>query len=325
MPNIKDVAQKAGVTVTTVSRVLNNRGYISEKTRKKVCEAMEEINYQPNELARALFRQKSSFIGLIVPSVSNPFFAELTEKIEYYAHKFGYKIILCNSFKDSKKEQECIEMLKRHQVEGIIMGSHAMEVSEYLSIKLPIVSIDRILLESTPYVASDNYAGGVLATKLLINKGCRKLAHISGNLILNTSANKRCEAFIDTAKEYGVPYIVKETSFENFDEASYQDEINSLFHKYPNIDGIFASSDLIAATIIKVAANLGKKIPRDLKIVGYDDVNIASLIVPNITTIRQSIEEMGSMLVELIIKLVENQEVNIKNILPIDLIERDST
>ncbi|HEY8804339.1 MAG TPA: LacI family DNA-binding transcriptional regulator, partial [Clostridium sp.] len=163
MATIKDVARVAGITVTTVSRVLNNRGYISDATRKKVYDVMEELNYKPNEIARALFRKKSNILGLIIPNVSHPFFAELTNYIEYYAHKKGYNILLCNSYQDSAKEKDYIEMLRRHQVDGIIMGSHTLETSEYMNTDLPIVAIDRNISDNIPYITSDNYHGGVLA------------------------------------------------------------------------------------------------------------------------------------------------------------------
>src|SRR5471030_2413619 len=133
MATIKDVAEVAGITVTTVSRVLNNRGYISEKTRKKVYDAMQQLNYRPNEMARSLLRKKSNLIGLIIPTVAHPFFSELTNYIEYYAYKLGYKILLCNSYQDSVKEKEYIMMLKSNQVDGIIMASHTLEIDEYLN------------------------------------------------------------------------------------------------------------------------------------------------------------------------------------------------
>ncbi|MGH4052603.1 MAG: LacI family DNA-binding transcriptional regulator [Clostridium sp.] len=325
MANIKDVAKRSGVTVTTVSRVLNNRGYISEKTRKNVYKAMKELDYQPNELARALFRRKSNLIGFIIPSVAHPFFAELTNDIEYYAYKNGYKILLCNANNESKKEQDYIDMLKGNQVDGIIMGSHTLEVSEYLNLRLPIVAIDRFLSENIPYVASDNYNGGVLATKLLIEKGCKNLAHISGPLNLNTSANRRYEAFVDVANENSMPYVVIETSINSFDTEEYESLIYKLFEEHPAIDGIFASSDMIATCIVKVASVLEKSIPGDLKIVGYDDINIASLIVPALTTIRQPIREIAKLVVEILINQIDDKKVNHENILPIELIERRTT
>lgn len=323
MATIKDVAKKAGVTVTTVSRVLNNRGYISDVTRKKVHDAMKELNYKPNELARSLFRKKSNLIGLIVPDVSHPFFAELSNHIEYYAYKKGYKILLCNSYQDSVKEKGYIDMLKSNQVDGIIMGSHALETSEYNKTDLPIVAIDRYLSEKIPFITSDNYHGGVLATTLLITKGCKKLVHISGPLELNTPANKRYQAFKDITKEKNIESIVIEEKLDNFE--GYKKMVFKLFQEHPDIDGVFASSDIIAASIINVAHCLGKKITDDLKIVGYDDISIASLIVPSLTTIKQPIKHMGKLAIKILIDQMEKKSVAIENILPIKLIERETT
>ncbi|AST56533.1 transcriptional regulator, LacI family [Thermoanaerobacterium thermosaccharolyticum] len=324
MATIRDVAEKAGVTVTTVSRVLNNRGYISEKTRKKVYEAMKELNYQPNELARSLYRRKSYLIGLLIPSVSHPFFAELTSYIEYYAYQNNYKILLCNSLQDVEKEKDYINMLKRHQVDGIIIGSHTLETEQYLNVNLPIVAIDRYFSEKIPYVASDNYNGGVLATNLLIQKGCRKIAHISGPLILNTPANNRRKAFMDVVKEHNIENVVVETKLNVFDTDEYKKLIIKLFTDHPDIDGVFASSDLIAATIINAAREIGKEVPKDLKIVGYDDISIAKTIVPPLTTIRQPIEEMAKKTIEIILDQIDGEEVSIENVLPITLVERES-
>ncbi|KOF58154.1 MULTISPECIES: LacI family DNA-binding transcriptional regulator [Clostridium] len=323
MATIKDVAQLAGVAVTTVSRVLNNKGYISEETRKKVNDAMENLNYQPNEVARSLYRKKSNIIGLIIPDVSHPFFAKLTNYIEYYAYENGYKILLCNSYKDKIKEKDYINMLKRNQVDGIIMGSHTLETSEYSKQKLPIITFDRNLSGNIPFITSDNYKGGSLATKLLIKKGCKKLAHISGTLELNTPANKRYNAFIDIVKEEKVDFVVKQTKLDTFE--NYIKLVRNIFEEHPDIDGIFASSDMIAASVIQVANSIGKEITKDLKIVGYDDIDIASLIVPQITTIRQPLEEMGKMAVKLLIDQINGKDVKTENILPIKLIERKTT
>jgi len=172
MPNLKDVAKNAGLSVNTVSRVLNNRGYISEKTKDKVYRVMKEMNYQPNEMARALFRKRSNMIGLIIPTISHPFFAELTYFLEYYADQKGYKLLLCNSNRNISKEVEYIEMLKKNQVDAIIMGSAVLDVQHYLHLDLPIVSFDRVISEDIPVVTSNNLEGGKLVARLLIDKGC---------------------------------------------------------------------------------------------------------------------------------------------------------
>lgn len=324
MATIKDVAQLAGVTVTTVSRVLNNRGYISERTRGKVYAAMKELNYQPNEIARSLYRKKSNIIGLIVPTVAHPFFGELSANIEYYAYEAGYKILLCNSHLDRKKEKEYIEMLKRHKVDGIIMGSHTLEVDEYLNLSLPIVTFDRQITNTIPYISSDNFTGGKLATDLLIRKGCKKLAHICGNLSLDLLANKRYEAFVIEAVNSNIDYEIVQTSIDVFDVNQYERLVHNLFREHPDIDGVFAS-DMKAIHVIQACSRFSKKIPDDLRIVGYDDIKQASLVVPRLTTIRQPVEEMSKLAVELIIKQINKEAVPMENILPVTLIERDTT
>lgn len=325
MATIRDVAKLAGVAVTTVSRVLNNRGYISEETKKSVFKAMRELNYQPNEIARSLFRKKTNIIGLIIPTVSHPFFGKLANFIEYYAYKNDYKILLCNSQHEKEKEMDYVEMLKRNKVDGIIVGSQTVDVEEFYDLNLPLLTIDRCFSDSIPFVSSDNYQGGELATKLLIKKGCKKLAHISGNLSLNLLANQRYDVFVNTCKKSGVEYFVVETEVHALRSGQYEDIIQKLFDEHPDVDGVFASSDIIAAQLIQFCNDTGRNIPADLKIVGYDDVNIASLMVPKITTIRQPVEEMSKYAVELILKQIQGEMVPNKTVLPVTLSERQTT
>ncbi|QJD84056.1 LacI family DNA-binding transcriptional regulator [Cohnella herbarum] len=325
MATIKDIADKVGVTVTSVSRVLNNRGYISETLKKRVQEAMEELNYQPNEVARSLIRKKSNIIGLIIPDVSHPFFGEVTKYIEYYADKNGYKLLLCNSKLNKLKEKEYINMLKGSQVDGIIMGSHTMDTKDYTSIKLPMVTLDRQITDTIPYISSDNYKGGELATNLLIKKGCKKIAHISGNLHLNLLAKLRHDAFKNVITNKGIEHIVLQTELNGFNYDEYEQLVSSMFQEHPDIDGVFASSDIIAAQVLKECYRIGKSVPQDMKIVGYDGIQLGQLITPGITTIKQPTKEIGKMAVRLIIEQIEGQDVLKENILPVKLIERQST
>jgi LacI family transcriptional regulator, sucrose operon repressor len=324
MATIKDVAKIAGVTVTTVSRVLNNRGYISDATRNKVYKAMKELHYRPNEIARSLLRKKSNIIGLIIPTVEHPFFGELANYIEYFAYEAGYKILLCNSHLDRNKEKEYVEMLKSNKVDGIIMGSHTLEVDEYVNLDLPIVTFDRKITDNIPYFASDDYEGGKLATNLLITKGCKKIAHICGNLNLNLLANKRYEAFIVEVNRHHIDHVIIQTDIDVFNINQYEEIVYNLFKRHPDIDGIFAS-DLTAIHVIQACNQFHRKIPDDIKIVGYDDIKLASLVVPTITTIRQPIKEMSKLAIGLIIKQVNNEAISMENILPVTLVERKTT
>lgn len=325
MATIHDVAVRAGVSVTTVSRVLNNRGYISEATRRKVYACMDELGYHPNEIARSLLKKQSNLIGLILPSVSHPFFGELATHLEYYAYQHGFKLLLCNSLLDPKKEREYIDMMKRNRVDGIIMGSHTLEVEEYKHLNRPIVTMDRQIDVNIPFVASDNYRGGELATKLLVAKGCKKIAHICGNLELDLLANQRSYAFKDVVSKNGIDHVIIQTDMNVFDQSQYERIIYELLRQHPDIDGVFASSDIIAAFVIQICRRLGKAVPQDVRIVGYDDVNAASWIFPSISTVRQPIEAMSRLAMEIIQKQMDETEFDYRNILPVELIEREST
>jgi LacI family sucrose operon transcriptional repressor len=325
MPTIRDVAERAGVSVTTVSRVLNNRGYISEATRRKVYKAMEELDYQPNEVARSLFRKRSNIIGLILPTVAHPFFAELTAYVEAYAYARGYKVLICNSQLDASKEQEYIWMLRRNQVDGIIMASHTLEVDEYTKLSLPVVTFERFISDRIPYVTSDNYQGGKLAAELLLGRGCKKIAHMCGSLHLNMLANQRHRAFVDVAEERGVPYFTVETGMNVFEIDRYEELLTDLLAQHPDIDGLFVNSDIMALSAIRVCRKLGKRVPEHVKVIGYDDVAIASLVSPQITSVRQPLAAMSELSVQLIEDLLEGRPVQVENCLPVQLIERETT
>ncbi|PQP80179.1 LacI family transcriptional regulator [Paenibacillus sp. PCH8] len=329
MPKIEDVAKQAGVSVTTVSRVLNNRGYISQKTRDKVYQVMKEINYQPNEMARALFRRKSNMIGLVIPDVSHPFFSEMTYYLEYYADLQGYKLLLCNSDRDMNKERQYIDMLKKNQVDGIIMGSSVLDVGHYLGLNLPMVSLDREVADDIPIVSSDNLMGGRLATQLLMEKGCRQPAFvyrgISGPHHQALLANGRAQGYDERLVAFGITPIHLQLDVSLEDEMDIEHEIVQFLAEHPDIDGIFASSDVIAAEVIQACRQSGKQIPEDIKVIGYDDVKIASLVTPRLSTIRQPIREMGERIIDLIVKQMDGEEVPKINILPVMLVEREST
>lgn len=325
MPTIHDVALKAGVSVTTVSRVLNNRGYISEETRRKVFETMDELNYQPNEIARSLLKKQSNLLGLIVPVVSNPFFSQLAAAVEAYAYECGMKLILCNSLMDPVKEKEYIEMMKKNRVDGIIMGSHTLEVEEYRNLQHPIVTFDRKIGTDIPYIASDNRTGGRLATQLLIDKGCRKIAHLCGNLSLDMLSNRRTDGFLEAVQQHGTPHVVVQTDMNVFDYPHYERIIRDLFRDHPDIDGVFATSDVIASYVIKIGTSLGLSVPDRLKVVGYDDTLFASWHTPALTTIRQPVSDIGRLAVELIRQQMDGAPAEIDNIVPVELVERETT
>ncbi len=325
MATLKDVAAKSGITVTTVSRVLNNRGYISDETRKKVYAAMKELNYQPNEIARSLSKQKSTTIGIIVPHIDHPYFASLIRYLEIEAAKNGYKIILCNSQGKFEKEIDYLEMFQSYRVAGIILCSSSVDIGKFVSLHIPVVSIERPVDVGTTSVECDNYQGGVLAAKHLIEHGCKYLIHFSGIENEKMPADDRCRGFLDVCEKENVLHKEVECKADNYVSMEYHSLIERVLKDNPLVDGIFASSDLIAAQVIQVARKMKISIPEELKIVGFDDVNIASLTSPTITTIHQPIKEMAHEAIQCLIKCTGHSVVPSKIQLPVSLVKRETT
>lgn len=325
-PKIQDVAKLAGVSPTTVSRVLNDRGYISEETRENVKKAMKELNYFPNDVARSLFNKRTNLIGLILPTTSNPFFGELTFYIETICNSLGYKILLCNSLNDIDKEEKYLEMLMRNQVDGIIVGTHNQGILDYKNENLAVISIDTYLSDKIPIVGSDNYNGGKIATEFLISKGCNNIINIDGEFNLRTQARLRKIAYEDVMKANNKTPITYEI-VNAFDGGNQIKVANKILDEHPDVDGVFATNDLFAAAFINEARKRGKKIPEDIKIIGYDGTEASRSLLPDLTTIKQPIELIAKTSVDILIEKIEG---NFKNkeskiALPISLLEGRTT
>jgi LacI family sucrose operon transcriptional repressor len=325
MPTIKDVAKRAGVSVTTVSRVMNNRGYLSAEMKKKVTAAIKELDFHPNDLARSLHRQKSYIIGLIVPSVQHPYFGALANYIEGYAYDAGYKVLICNSLQEKAKELDYITMLKRSQVDGIIMGSHVADTSDYTGLNLPIISLDRRLGPGIPYICGDNYRGGELATLHLIEQGCKRLIHFCSGIRIEIVANWRTQAFFDICKKENITHLhieLPESSLIDFKE---QEIIRNTLIIHPECDGVFASNDITALAVISIAAGMGRKIGDDLKVIGYDGSFFTGFTKPRISTIRQPVNLMSRYAVEYLIRQMSGEEVPSQTMLNVELVAGEST
>ncbi len=325
MATLKDVAAETGLTVTTVSRVLNNRGYISEETRAKVYEAMDKIGYTPNEVARSLSKKSTNTIGVIVPHISHPYFSEMLSHIEKQASNKGYKIILCNSKEQKNKEKEYLEMCRSNRVAGVILFSASVAVEEFAKSNIPLITVERFIENGTAAVECDNRQGGELAAMHLIEKGCKNLMHISGVSESAMPADDRAIGFAGVCEKNNISYKQVVTNIVQYDAMEYKELITKAIEENEEIDGIFASSDLIAAQVLQVCNKLGKKVPQDIRLVGFDDVIISRLTTPQITTIHQPIKEMAAVAVDTVIKAAAGETVAKRLLLPVELVEREST
>ncbi|WP_323703800.1 LacI family DNA-binding transcriptional regulator [Mammaliicoccus sp. Dog046] len=315
-PKLDDVAKLANVSKTTVSRVLNKRGYLSQETIDKVNDAMEKLNYQPNTVARQLFNKKTQLIGLIFPTVTNPFFGELVEELEKRLYSQGYKVIIGNSMNDPDKEKNYLDQLLSNQVDGLIVGTHNSDIHQYKNENLPIVAIDRIMNQDIPIIESDNYQGGQLATQRLIDKGAKNIIHTAGPKSLNTPAQRRRKAYEDTMVANNLQPICYTVDFN----IPYKDKIeifNRMFEEQPNMEGIFASNDLDAALIMQIAKKFNKRIPEDIQLIGYDGTQIMRNILPELTTVVQPIEEIAIKAIEVLNERLENNKTLDEYILPV--------
>lgn len=310
---IKDIARIAEVSTATVSMILNNKdGNISAVTREKVLRIVKENNYIPNTMARSLVTRKTKTIGLVIPDIANPFFPELARGAEDKASEAGYSIIYCNTDDDLEKEEKYINMLAEKMVDGIVFTHSAKRTSGLSPIdkgNIPVILIDRDLESSNVKgkVLVDNLEGAYKAVKHLIDNGYKKIAFITGALT-STTAKDRLAGYKKALKESGLKY---DDSFVK--AGQYKSEwgliaANQLLEEGLDFDAIFCGNDLIAISVIKLLTSKGYNIPEDIGIVGFDDIYMASVVEPGLTTIKQPNYEMGYKAVELLIEALEKSE-----------------
>lgn len=300
---IIDIAKYAGVGVGTVSRVINNEKSVSEKTRKKVLEAIEALNYSRNNMAFQFRKNETRIIALLVPVINHPFFAKLAYYVEDEAGKFGYSVILVSSQQKVDKETEIIKKITHREVDGAVFVTHYMHEEEDLK-KCPIVSIDRAFGENIPYVTSDNYDATKKAIRYMIERGAKKVGFIGSKPLVASEVSERERAYIDVMAEYDMPPRIVNEVMQHGDETVV---VADFMEKYPDVDGVFVSGYTLSQVFYDAALEQGKKIPDDLQIVSYDGV-FKSWSTSNMTCVEQPIEEMARQVVRLLIKKIYGEE-----------------
>ncbi|WP_334077413.1 LacI family DNA-binding transcriptional regulator [Paenibacillus sanfengchensis] len=303
MASIKDVANLAGVAVGTVSRVINNSGAVKPTTRRKVEEAIQELNYIPNEVARNFKMQKSKMVALLLPSIWNPFFSELAYYIEDELDREGFKLMLCNSGGKPEKELYYLDMLRQNKVAGIV-GITYNDIENDVSNDIPIVSIDRHFNKKITCVTSDNYEGGRLALRELVQAGSRKPAFLGSVTSVFSETMNRKKGFLHEAQTLGIDVVIYEKPDPIVDEDAYFKEFLS---EHDDVDGIFAITDMLAASYIERAGKQGIRVPEDVKVIGYDGIQDHPYFHPILSTIRQPVEEMARTAIRLLYNKIEGK------------------
>ena len=329
MTTIREVAESAGVSYATVSHVINNTRLVSPETRERVLAAMDTLNYRPNALARSLRQGKTNTIGLVLPDSANPFFAEISRSIEDEAFKKGYSVFLCNTESDTKRELFYVDVLSKKQVDGIIFvaaGDQADSLDYLLQRNMPVVMIDRNVPNvEGDAVLTDHQLGGYLATRHLLKLGHTQIACIAGPSSITPSA-ERIIGYRRALEEAGLPFDEKLVIRGDYHAQSGMDITNSLLKMNPRPTAIFALNDLMAIGALRAAAEVGYSIPKDLAVVGYDDLEIARFTNPPLTTIAQAKKEIGAQAVNLLVdRMARKSRPPSRLVLAPELIVRRST
>ncbi len=319
MVGIKDVAKVAGVGVATVSRAINNTGYVSKENKIKIFKAIEELNFVPNQTARNLKNNSSKMIAVFIPTLAHPFFCTIVEYIENYLSKNGYKIIIVSSQYHIERETEVIQMLKRRQVDGIIFLTHYSH--NKINTNLPIVTVDRRVDNLVPCITSDNYEATYRAIELLINKKCRNIVFIGGRPGVTSEILQRKQAYDDVMNNHNLRAI---SYYENIEHGDEKELVVKMLEENKNIDAIFASSDVIAMTCYNIITSKGIKVPEEIKIIGYDGMLNNWIAHPIISSCKQDLEKMAEAIVEQLIKKINSEKTEEVVIIPTKFIEGET-
>jgi LacI family transcriptional regulator len=327
--SIKDVAKEAGVSIATVSRVLNDVDVVNEETKKKVTEAIKKLDYRPNIVARSLKTQKTRTIGIVVPDISNQFYPEIVRGAEDVANIYNYNVILCNTDLDSEKEVEYLRVLKEKMVDGVIYMSNSMEdqiIAKLDNLKLPTVLVETNSKNSDfPSVTIDNEKAAYDATTYLIKKGNKKIAYVGVNPDLANARGLRFLGYKKALEDNGIEYDDELVQFGGLKATDGRDGMEVIINKVKKIDAAFCCSDEIAMGVINTLREKGINVPEQVDVIGFENIYASSIYYPKLTTIEEPMYDMGSVGMRMLIKLVNKKEIEQEHyILDYKLIERDS-
>ncbi|MBU1141776.1 MAG: LacI family transcriptional regulator [Firmicutes bacterium] len=320
-PTIRDVAKKANVSVSTVSRVINQKGYVHEDTKVIVNKIIEDLGFIPNQLARSLTSRSSKIIGVIVPHIGPSFYGELLEGIESQAAAYGYKIMFCHTQDDPDRELEYLRFFEQYNIEGLIIASNFSNRDKLAELNIPVVTVDHILDENIPSITSDNVKGGSLAAKKLIETGAKNILVFRGPSFLLTTM-ERTIGFLNEIKPHGLFADIFDFDLVNPDVRL----IEEILKNNPQVDAIFTFSDTLAFATLNILQKLGRQVPKDVSLIGYDDTPFSKWVKPSITTVHQSVNFMGKQSFINLTRLIRGVELeSLHDIIDVRLIERETT
>jgi LacI family transcriptional regulator len=327
MATIQDVAAAAKVSSTTVSRYLNNHLELPAETAGRIDSAIEQLNYRPNVLAKRLSLGRSEAIGLLTPEIGNPFFAELAAAIENEAERRGYTVFMNSTGGSIKRAMTLLNRLEDRHVDGLIVmtnGPHDTTLAESINRHEAIVLIDEDVPGVTvPKVFVENRHGGYLATRCLLAAGHRRIAHIGGPETLFSAVERRA-GYYDAMREAGIEPESRFLIQGSYSREFGKEATNRILAGGEPPTAVFAGSDFIAVGVLQAAREAGLQVPRDLSLVGFDDMMFADLLAPALTTVRQPTADLGRAGLATLLAIINKQTPPAITRLPVTLIERQS-
>jgi LacI family transcriptional regulator len=326
---IKDVARESGVNISTVSRALNNSYGVNDETRQHVLAVANRLQYRPNRVARGLVTGRSHSLALILSDIRNPFFAELARGAEDAASAANCDLVLCNSDLDADKQMQYVQSLLEKRVDGILMNSVSAlsreQQAQLAACEVPIVLLNRSASSRAfSTVCADNEAGGALAANYLLGLGHRTLAHITGPR-QHGNLSDRTRGFVralEAARDPVEPVVLHGT----FNFAGGAALTRKVLENYPGVTAIFAANDVMAFGAVRAILDRGLRIPEDISLMGFDNIEFSSVMYPPLTTIHQPKYQMGHAAVEILLRLARDKQKQMpeQRILGVELIERQS-
>lgn len=329
---LRDIARKLNISVSTVSRALGGSPDINKDTRKAVVEMARQLNYEPNQVAQNLRKNKTSTLGIIIPDVATHFFSANLSGIQEVAARKGYKVMICQSNESYQEEISNIHTLVSSRVDGLII-SLSKETSDYDHLKtlyargIPMVLFDRVCDEiDTSRIMVDDRDGAFRATEHLIQMGCRRIAHLSGPENLSISRN-RLQGYLEALKHYKIPVQGELVQHSSLTEEDLMSRVNALLDLPNPPDAIFAINDPAAIQAMLVIKQRGLRIPEDVALVGFNDEPVTALVDPSITTIAQPAYQMGQLAARHVLEQINKPDEFIpqKVVLKTELIIRNSS
>ncbi|MCQ6559461.1 LacI family DNA-binding transcriptional regulator [Paenibacillus mendelii] len=305
---IKDVAERAGVSVTTVSRVLNGEKYVKDELKERVNQAIAELGYSPSQIARSLVRKKTNLIGVIVPDLTSSFYSTILSSIEETASSNDYNLLVCNIIEDIDKETKYLNVFKEMRVEGIIIMHEKInpEIRNFINtIQTPVVfSSVKPADQNFISVIIDDYKGAYDATAYLIKLGHERIGFIGGDMRDVTSGQNRYTGYRNALSDHGVKMIYELIRFGDYKVNSGYQLMGELLDGLNPPTAIFAVSDDMALGAMNCIHDRGLKVPDDISVIGFDGSQLTELVRPRLTSMEQPIHDMGRVTVETIMKLI---------------------